>query len=315
MRVINQCQINYTIVPDNQPSIKGSKMSTEAVSEFVETLITVEKSVNKSTALAYEILLYEIQITNIGSKVANNLYFLDELPEGIACIGNTVKINGTLYNCVTPTAGFSLGDLGTGGIIYISFQAVIMSNSPVEINNEASVAYDYTYNTGEAPLHLIATSNSVATTVQKNLFKQFQIHHHIDLFRLVGEPMGLENIEVQLEVYETKLIGKWPKDDTEAFVYDGTASFYNLLVIGKAIYTVKYHTHYRKKSKRSSVIQIENEEVKEKQVVLGFTNCLKVPVGVKYCEALPVQLVLEDYDWMLRDKRRMDVYLTCLLSL
>ncbi|QWG44291.1 DUF11 domain-containing protein [Bacillus mycoides] len=128
--------------------------------------IQATKSVNKSVATIGDILTYTVTIPNTGLLPANNVTFIDILPNGTSFIPGSVTIDNVPQTNANPIAGISLGTINNNASRTITFQATVVSlPSQNPISNTATITFQYTPIAGGTTFNGIATSNSAGTQI------------------------------------------------------------------------------------------------------------------------------------------------------
>ncbi|EOP71212.1 DUF7507 domain-containing protein [Bacillus cereus] len=128
--------------------------------------IQATKSVNKSVAAIGGVLTYTVTVPNTGLLPANNVTFIDILPNGTSFIPGSVTIDNVPQTNANPIAGISLGTINNNASRTITFQATVVSlPSQNPISNTATITFQYTPIAGGTTFNGIATSNSAGTQI------------------------------------------------------------------------------------------------------------------------------------------------------
>jgi uncharacterized repeat protein (TIGR01451 family) len=128
--------------------------------------ISLLKEVDKTDAVVGDILTYTVYLTNDSLVEAENVIFKDELPEELAFVPGSVKIDDIPNPSADPTAGFSLSPISIEGPIVVTFEVEVVKADPSGvIPNTASASYEYVEEPGEPPVKETAASNEVETNV------------------------------------------------------------------------------------------------------------------------------------------------------
>ncbi|WP_395761401.1 DUF7507 domain-containing protein [Bacillus sp. 3G2] len=128
--------------------------------------IQATKSVNKSVAAIGDVLTYTVTIPNTGLLPANNVIFIDSLPNGTSFIPGTVTIDNVPQTNANPAAGISLGTINNSASRTVTFQATVVSlPSQNPISNTANITFQYTPIAGGTTFNGLATSNSAGTQI------------------------------------------------------------------------------------------------------------------------------------------------------
>lgn len=251
MRLINECRVDYRYkLGENSPTIRKTVVSNMVSTEIIKEMLLVTKFVNKERVSTFEILIYEIIISNISYKKVNNIFFKDTLEKSIMFIKNSVKLNGKSKRCLNVEKGFFIRDLLVGEKEIITFKVLVIDkNSSSIIENYSSVEFDHIYNIEECAKRREKESNKVLSNCENNLFKQINLLNYICL---PNNFQKLKGMKYKLEILETKLLSS------------KTSKLTKLLVVGK----IEYES-----------IDFLN---KVKSDCEGFSTCMLVPIGVNY---------------------------------
>jgi uncharacterized repeat protein (TIGR01451 family) len=141
----------------------------ERVKEMAEVEkpeVSLLKEVDKTDAVVGDILTYTIYLTNDSLVAADNPIFQDVLPEELAFVAGSVKIDDIPDPSADPTVGFPVSSISIEGPIVITFEVEVVKPDPSGvITNTASADYEYESEPGEPPIKENATSNEVQTNV------------------------------------------------------------------------------------------------------------------------------------------------------
>ncbi|CAM4041100.1 cell surface protein [Bacillus wiedmannii] len=128
--------------------------------------IQATKSVNKSVAAIGDVLTYTVTIPNTGLLPANNVIFIDSLPNGTSFIPGTVTVDSIPQTNANPAAGISLGTINNNASRTVTFQATVVSlPNQNPISNNANITFQYTPIAGGTTFNGLATSNSAGTQI------------------------------------------------------------------------------------------------------------------------------------------------------
>ena len=128
--------------------------------------IQATKSVNKSVAAIGDVLTYTVTIPNTGLLPANNVIFIDSLPNGTSFIPGTVTVDNVPQTNANPAAGISLGTINNNASRTVTFQATVVSlPNQNPISNTANITFQYTPIAGGTTFNGLATSNSAGTQI------------------------------------------------------------------------------------------------------------------------------------------------------
>ncbi|SHH95943.1 DUF6923 family protein, partial [Virgibacillus chiguensis] len=88
-------------------------------------LLEIAKSVDPTLACPGDILMYTIEVENIGTILdAENVIVIDDIPAGTTFIPGSVTVNG-MPTGDDPSVGISLGDIPPGGMVTITYEVEV----------------------------------------------------------------------------------------------------------------------------------------------------------------------------------------------
>lgn len=132
-----------------------------------EGLLSVIQSVSKSSVYLNDIVTYTVNVQNIGTEIAKDVFFQDKVISNCNFVQGTVSIGGTIYSDYDPTKGFSLSDLNVGDNTEIKFQVKVNTLPPsTKINNISCVSFKYYFNQYVYPYKKTIFSNLTSIQVE-----------------------------------------------------------------------------------------------------------------------------------------------------
>lgn len=132
-----------------------------------EGKVKLTKLASKNSLVVGDTVDYKINIENIGTEIAKELFFQDKMDVNSSFVPETVFINGAQYPDYDPVLGFNLSDMIVGSTNEIVFQAKVNSiPSSVKINNIAFLTFGYNFNQSGYLRKKTTASNSTSITVQ-----------------------------------------------------------------------------------------------------------------------------------------------------
>ena len=179
-QLLNQSYVDYSYYVDpNGTPIRKTQPSTTTTVYVYDTIVSVNKTVDKTLAKINDTLNFTISIKNAGNVSARNIVFKDILDSNISFVGNSVYINGVQMPGYNPNNGFNLSDITSGATSTVTFAATIINRPPTNIvYNYATVNYDYTVGTEtiSTAINTNTTETYVATgelTLNKSVDKSY----------------------------------------------------------------------------------------------------------------------------------------------
>ncbi len=162
---------NYIVDPSIPSNISSSANTNIITSQFNAAILSSSKIVNKTFANVGDILTYTIPITNSGNVTANNILFLDTIPNGASFISGTLKQDGVIVSGTPSASGITLpNSIGPLGTTTITFQVRVSTiPSPNPIPNTATASGSFTIDSITIPNRIgITNTNSNTVNTQIN---------------------------------------------------------------------------------------------------------------------------------------------------
>lgn len=130
-------------------------------------LLSITKTASKTSVSVNDTITYTVDIKNVGSELARNLFFQDKIDSSCSFVSGSVFIDGVAYESYDPTSGFTLPDLSLNNTTEIVFSSKVNS-LPVstKISNVSFVSYGYIFNQYEYLREKTSVSNSTNVQVQ-----------------------------------------------------------------------------------------------------------------------------------------------------
>ncbi|AOR23338.1 DUF7507 domain-containing protein [Clostridium taeniosporum] len=91
------------------------------------------KSVDKDFANVGEVLTYTVTINNPGTQAVNNVYFIDDVPQG-TIYNNNLSVS-TGYTGADPQSGLTITTINPGETVTITWQVIVVDTSANLITN------------------------------------------------------------------------------------------------------------------------------------------------------------------------------------
>lgn len=125
------------------------------------------KSVDKDFADVGDTLTYTLPITNDGEVVANDVFLIDTIPNGVSFVSDSITIDGIPISGQMPQNGIDLDDISPGETVTVTFQVIVtdISPNPNPIPNVADITYNFLPAPNLPVVFENLESNVVTTTV------------------------------------------------------------------------------------------------------------------------------------------------------
>lgn len=138
-------------------------------SEIEVPVFIPAKSANKTQIVVGESVTYTVTIHNTCQSPLTNVHFVDIVPNGLAFISDSVKINGIPTPNVNPNIGFSIPDIGGNQTATVTFEAVAEFIPIINPTlNHAAITYYFTPIEGGIPEEFTVNSNIVPVLILGN---------------------------------------------------------------------------------------------------------------------------------------------------
>ncbi|MGL5152441.1 MAG: hypothetical protein ACRC7N_17935, partial [Clostridium sp.] len=152
--IVNQANVSYNFITD--PSLppttvtgptNPSTIPINTASFNLNGQNGIVKTVDKPYADRGDTLTYTIDLTNLGNTSANNVQFIDTIPQGTMFISDSLSVNGSIVNGANPGSGVNVGSIPAGATTEVIFKVLVLTiPSPNPIPNYGFVKYTYTVN-------------------------------------------------------------------------------------------------------------------------------------------------------------------------
>lgn len=274
MQIINQAKVTFEYRKSHSSPIIIENVNSNIVVTYVVChIIHANKRVNKHIACTFDILTYDIVITNTGDYPAKNIFLKDIIPKGTYFIFNSIKVNGKNEKCKDLCKGIWIDKLECGESATITFEAIVNCNFCIrKIINYACISYDYKYNIEEKPVRACIKTNKVYT-LKKILFKSINVKSIINVKKINIITNNICKIYTKVEVLNAKIINGLKNN--------------MILVLCKINYEIQY----------KQCLKIYKDTCSK-----GFSEVIFVPNGVNYYDDYLllkcIKLGIESSDYM-----------------
>lgn len=162
---ISNVNFNYKIDP-NGSTINKDQSSNLVTTNVVLGQLNSIKIVDKEIATLNDILTYTITLTNVGNVSDDNVFFQDIPSTGVTFNPGSVTVNGVTQGSYSPITGFSLGSIGIGNVVIVTFTVTVTSvPSSNKVTNNSITTFKYVVDPKEASYTGTSTSNTVTTNI------------------------------------------------------------------------------------------------------------------------------------------------------
>ncbi|MGL6105707.1 hypothetical protein [Romboutsia sp.] len=165
-------QYSYIIDPTLGTSTTGSSNSNTVNTTVKDVVVSAIKSVNAANVLVGDNIIYTIVFNNTGNTTANNLVFIDTIPNGTSFVSNSLQINGIQQTgaTVAPPNGVSLPNLGINQTSTLTFKVTAITvPTPNPTINTGTTKFDFIVDPTLGTTGIGGgNTNSVSTFINEN---------------------------------------------------------------------------------------------------------------------------------------------------
>ncbi|MED4447153.1 cell surface protein [Bacillus cereus] len=166
--IVNQSSATYQYVSiPTAPPVNRSANSNIVTTSLQNANIISVKSADVNFVSIGQMITYTNTLQNIGTVPANNIVFIDNIPEGTIFIEDSLAINNVIQPGVNPENGVTLGTIQPNETVTISFQ-VQLTNIPEgnTVINISDTSYEYQIDPSSPIIQRRSLSNAVNTEVR-----------------------------------------------------------------------------------------------------------------------------------------------------
>ncbi|NMM62655.1 DUF11 domain-containing protein [Clostridium sp. P21] len=158
-------QFSYKVDPNGSTIIKNQASNT-VITNVVLGKINAVKIVNKSIATIGDELIYTVTLTNVGNVIDSNVFFQDTPSKGTTFKAGSVKIDNISKPNYDPTVGFTIGDIGIGNVVTVTFIATVVSVPDTnQVTNQAAITFEFLIDPKQPVYTETIYSNTVTTNI------------------------------------------------------------------------------------------------------------------------------------------------------
>lgn len=183
--------------------------SNEVITKIDIAEIDISKTANISVASVGDIVTYTVNLTNIGTLDARNILLMDQIPNSVSLVKNSIEVNGNIINFDSNDISIYVGNLAPGESKVITYKVLV--DSPVcngLLVNKATVKFYYNlcnWSYGEKTSTCDEDSISeVAFGI--NTFKQISIDGNLCIPTVKPDMEEINDIKVSAKILKTHVI-------------------------------------------------------------------------------------------------------------
>jgi uncharacterized repeat protein (TIGR01451 family) len=166
---MNNTQITVEFFSEGE-AVVGNDYAIDdvALQEILVPTFTPVKSSSTFTANVGDIVTYTVQLTNTCTSPLTDVFFKDNIPNGLLFLPGSVIVNGVPEPGADPNIGFPLPDIPGGTTTDVTFQVRVEGvPNPNPAINTAAMDYSYTPVEGGIPGTFSEESNPVPLMVEE----------------------------------------------------------------------------------------------------------------------------------------------------
>ncbi|MGJ0906503.1 SdrD B-like domain-containing protein [Clostridium botulinum] len=150
------------------PAVIGNDYAIDDVSlnEIQIPLFIPVKTVSTPVANVGETVTYTVTLENTCTSPLTNVFFKDNVPNGLSFVPGSVTVNGVSDVTLDPNIGFTIPDILGGSTATVTFEAIVNTvPTPNPTLNTATINYSYTPVEGGIENNFTVNSNTVPLEV------------------------------------------------------------------------------------------------------------------------------------------------------
>ncbi|KON10724.1 DUF11 domain-containing protein [Clostridium botulinum] len=151
------------------PEVIGNDYAIDdvALNEVQVPLFTPVKTISTPVANVGETVIYTVTLENTCTSPLTNVFFKDNIPNGLLFVAGSVIVNGVSEGSFDPNVGFTIPNIPGGSTATITFDAVVNAvPTPNPALNTATINYSYTPVEGGIENNFTVDSNTVPLEVR-----------------------------------------------------------------------------------------------------------------------------------------------------
>ncbi|APF27163.1 hypothetical protein NPD7_2002 [Clostridium sporogenes] len=150
------------------PAVIGNDYAIDDISlnEVQIPLFIPVKTVSAPVANVGETVTYTVTLENTCTSPLTNVFFRDNVPNGLSFVPGSVTVNGVSDVTLDPNIGFTVPDIPGGSTATVTFEAIVNTvPTPNPTLNTATINYFYTPVEGGIENNFTVNSNTVPLEV------------------------------------------------------------------------------------------------------------------------------------------------------
>lgn len=146
--------------------------------------IILTKTPNKNNVLIGDIITYKFIIENKGDIGANNILFIENMPNELSYVDKSFFVEGINIDDINLSAGINIGNLYPGEIIKGEYKLIVIgTNMDSKLENSAKLKYEYDLENKNVGKREVEVSNLEENEIDINVsvFKQINLESIINI--------------------------------------------------------------------------------------------------------------------------------------
>ena len=151
------------------PEVIGNDYAIDdvALNQINIPLFIPVKTISTPIANVGETVTYTVTLENTCTSPLTNVFFKDNVPNGLLFVAGSVTVNGVSEESSDPNIGFTIPDIPGGSTATITFDAIVSTvPTPNPALNTATINYSYTPVEGGIENNFTVDSNTVPLEVR-----------------------------------------------------------------------------------------------------------------------------------------------------
>jgi uncharacterized repeat protein (TIGR01451 family) len=124
-QLVNQATVNFSFTRPDGVVVTGTSLSNVLTIPVSSPDVSVVKSTPSVDAVVGDIITYSIAVTNNGIEAVNSVVLVDPVPTGSVFVPGSVTVAGTPRPTANPNTGITVGTIGAGDTVIVTFQVQV----------------------------------------------------------------------------------------------------------------------------------------------------------------------------------------------